>query len=189
MQDQKNPIFRSESWRRYLTRQEAAVFPRLVTPRNFAFLWLLLAAVIAISLMILFNKAPVYSPGTAIAFKRGDTAGEGSVFVVLAPGKPSQAFKAGGTGSVFLAENQPPVTGTITEIENTQIGLSEAISRFGLPAEACSTIRFPAAVLFLRITEGGHDLFRPGNQSNVYKAQVQHGTQRAISYVISATTH
>lgn len=192
MQEHQRLIFRSESWRRYLARQEATVFPRLVTPRSLAALWLLLALVMAASLTILSREAPVYSSGAAIAVTRdGNVSGE-IVFAVFLPGQQPQAFHPGNAGSVELANNRPPITGSIIEVEKAQIGLSEATSRFGLPADACSRIRFPAAVVFLRITGGGHDLLRPDNRpdnlNDVYQAQVQRGTNRAISYVISATT-
>jgi hypothetical protein len=187
MQEQKKSIFRSESWRRYLMRQEASVFPRLVTPRNFVILWGLLTAVLAISLWILLKETPVYTRGAAIAVKSDERAIGENIFAVLTGDRP-HAFQPGNAGAIELIENYAAITGTITEVENEQIGLAEAVSRFGLTGEACSVIQFPASVVFLRIPDVGHDMFRHENRTNVYKAQVQRGTQRAITYVISATT-
>src|SRR5262245_5678862 len=152
MQEHQRLIFRSESWRRYLARQEAAVFPRLATPRSLAALWLLLALVITTSLTILSKQAPVYSSGAAVAVTRSENVSDEAVFAVLLPGQQPRAFRPGNGGNIELANNRPPITGSIIEVERAQIGLSEATSRFGLPADAFSKIRFPAAVVFLRIT-------------------------------------
>ena len=188
MQEQKRLIFRTESWRRYLARQEAAVFPRLTRPRSLAALWLLLALVLGASMTILSKEAPVYCPGAAIVVTKGGSLSGEVVFAVLLTGRP-QAFRSGNAGRVDLANNQPPITGSVIEVERAQIGWSEAASRFGFPADVRSTIRFPASVALLRITADGHDLFRPDNRNVFYRAQVQSGTRRVISYVISATTH
>jgi hypothetical protein len=188
MHENKRLIFRSESWRRYLARQETTVFPRLVTPRSLAVMWLLLALVIAASLTILSKEAPVYSPGAAIAVTGGESFSAEIVFAVFLPGRQPQDFHPGNAGRVELAKNRPPITGSIIEVEKAQIGLSEATSRFGFPADAPSIIRFPASVAYLRITAGGPDLPGAVNRNVIYQAQVQRGTQRAISYVISATT-
>src|SRR5262245_1858787 len=182
MEEHKRLIFRSESWRRYLARQEATVFPRLVTPRSLAALWLLLALVMATSLTVLLKEAPVYSSGKAIAVTKAESVSGEIVFAVLLPEKRPQAFRPGAAGSVELANNRPPITGSIIEVEKALIGLSEAMSRFGLPADAFSSIRFPAAVVFLRITAGGRGLLGADNRNVVYQARVRRGTQRAISY-------
>ncbi|HKQ78668.1 MAG TPA: hypothetical protein VJ810_33530 [Blastocatellia bacterium] len=188
MQERKKLIFRSESWRRYLARQEAAVFPRLVTPRSLVVLWLSLALVIATSLAILLKETPVYSSGAAVVVSRDESVSGEIVFAVLLPGTPPQTIRPGNAGQVEASDDRPPITGSIIEVEKARIGLSEAASRFGLPADASSKIQFPASVVFLRITSGGHDLLRSDNRNVVYQAQVQSGTQRAISYVISGTT-
>jgi len=188
MQGRKRLIFRSESWRRYLARREATVFPRLVTPRSLAALWLLLALVMAAGLTILSKEAPVYSHGSAVAVTRGGIGNGETVFAVLLSGAKPRDFHPGNAAGVELAKNRPPIKGSIIEVENAQIGSAEAAARFGLRADACSTIRFPASVIFVRLTSDEHDLLRSDNRNVVYQAQVQRGTQRAISYVISATT-
>jgi hypothetical protein len=188
MQEHKRSIFRSEAWSRYLARQEATVFPRLITPRNLAALWLLLALAIAAILMILSMEAPVYSSGTAIVVKGGVGGSDEIVLAVLLSRQQPYAFRLGNAASVELAKNQPPIIGYVIEVEKAQTSLQEAVTRFGLPADARSTIRFPASVVFVRLANNG-GLFAPVNQNVIYQAQVQSGTQSAISYVISATTH
>jgi len=189
MQEHKRFIFRNEAWRRYLARQEATVFPRLVTLRGLVALWLLLALIIAASLTILSMEAPVYSAGAAIAVTRGGNVSGEIVFAVLVSGEQPPAFRPGNAAIVGLAKNRPPVTGLIIEVEKARVGLSEAVARFGLPPDARSTIRFPASVVFVRLTADGGDLLRSDNRNVIYQARVQSGKQRAISYAISATTH
>jgi len=189
MQEPKKPIFRSEAWSRYLARQEAAVFPRLVTPRGLAALWSLLALVMAAGPAILSIEIPAYSPASAIAVVRSDNGSGEAVFVALAPGKEPNVFRPGNAAIVELADNRPPVTGSIIEVEKAQIGLQEAADRFGLPPGARSSIRFPASVVFVRPAADGGDLLRSVNRNVIYQAHVQSGKQRAISYVISAATH
>jgi len=189
MQENKRLIFRSESWRRYMERQEATVFPRLVTPRSLAFLWLLLALVMAAGLTILSKEAPVYSRGLAIAVMRGESASGEFVFAVLLSGAEPRDFHPGNAACVEVAKDRPPIKGSIIEVEKAQVGSSEAAARFGLRADVCSTLRFPASVILVRLKSDEHDLLGPDNRNVVYRAQVQRGTQRAISYVISATTH
>ena len=188
MQEHKRPIFRSEALRRYLSRQEATVIPRLVMPRSLASLWIVLPLVMAASLTILSMDAPVYSSGVAIAVTRGGNAGAEAVLAALAPGEQPNTYQPGNAAVVELAKNRPPVIGSIIEVEKTQIGSSEAAARFGLSAEARSAIRFPTSVVFVRLTAGGGDLLRPDDRNVVYRVQVQHGQRRAISYVISAIT-
>src|SRR5215475_5518693 len=105
MQENKRLIFRSESWRRYMERQEATVFPRLATPRSLAVLWLLLALVIAASLTILSKEAPVYSHGSAIAVTKGGSASGEFVFAVLLSGAEPRDFHPGNGAFVEAAKN------------------------------------------------------------------------------------
>src|SRR5262245_9746059 len=92
MQENKKIIFRSDSWRRYLERQEATVVPRLATPRSLAALWTILALVISASLTILAKKAPIYSPGLAIAGANVEMNNGDGDFTILLSGQPQQAF-------------------------------------------------------------------------------------------------
>ena len=188
MQENKKIIFRSDSWRRYLERQEATVFPRLAAPRSLATLWMLLALIIATSLAILSKKAPTYSPGLAIARANGGMDNGDADFTILLSGQPKQAFHAGNSGLIEFADNTAPIMGSVIKVENSQIGLSEAMTRFGLSAETFASIRFPASVVNLRVTSTMTGGQRQANHKVVYQAQVQNGTKRAISYVISATT-
>jgi hypothetical protein len=189
MQEPKRQIFRTEAWNRYLARQEATVFPRLLTPHSLAVLWLLLALVIAGGSAILSMEAPVYSAASAIALTGAENNGSGAHFVALAPGTEPRAFQPGSGALVELAENRPPLTASIIEVEKAQIGLAEASMRFGLRADALSTIRFPASVIFVRLSADGGDLLRSVDRNVIYQAQVESGKQRAISYVISAGTN
>src|SRR5215510_4380621 len=100
MQGHKRLIFRSESWRRYLARQEATVFPRLVTPRGLAALWLFLALVTATSLTILSKEAPVYISGAAIAVTRSGSVNDEIVFAVLLSGENPRDFHPGNAAGV-----------------------------------------------------------------------------------------
>src|SRR5262249_62045909 len=135
MQGHKRLIFRSESWRRYLARQEATVFPRLVTPRGLAALWLLLALVMATGLTILSKEAPVYSHGSAVAVTRGGIGNGESLFAVLLSGAQPRDFHPGDAAGGELAKNPPPIKGSIIEVGNARIGSAEAAAR--LRSRAC----------------------------------------------------
>ena len=172
-----------------MARQEATVFPRLVTPRGLAALWLLLASVMAAGLAILSIETPAYSPASVIAVVRNGSGSGEAVLVALAPGKQPNVFHPGNAAIVELTNNRPPVTGSIIEVEKAQISLQEAAARFGLPTGALSAIRFPTSVVLVHPTADVGDLLRSVNRNVIYQAQIQSGKRRAISYVISAATH
>ncbi|WP_431631573.1 hypothetical protein [Alkalinema pantanalense] len=53
-------IFREEAVRRYVAGQESTVLPRLVSPRTFAYLWMLLGVLGMSSTIAWLTKIPAY---------------------------------------------------------------------------------------------------------------------------------
>src|SRR5215813_8742207 len=95
MQERKRQIFRNESWQRYLARQEAIVFPHLVTPRSLAVLWLILALIITASLLVLSIETSLFSPGVAVRMSGNESTPGEAVFALLFSGQMAPALRAG----------------------------------------------------------------------------------------------
>jgi hypothetical protein len=185
MQERKRQIFRNESWQRYLARQEATVFPRLVASRSLAALWLILALTLAASLLVLSREAPVYSSGVAVAVSGGNSPDGETVFVVLFPERDARSLRPGKAVEIEVAKEEAPITASVIHIETAPVSSADAMNRFGLATETLARIRFPASVAFAQPVEDMDGLLRAGNGSSGYTARVQHGSRRAISYLLS----
>ncbi len=184
MLERNRSIFRNEALQRHVARQEATVFPRLVRPRGFAALWLVLALIIGISWLILSTKAPTYIPGVAVAVQRnGDVE---TVFAILLSVTDAGFLQPGKIVEVEIAKRGAPMTASIVEVEPAQIDLPGAMARFGLTAESCSTIQFPAAAAFAHPTTDALISFKSGRHNIAYQARIRHGARRAISYLLAA---
>lgn len=60
MKSNHHPIFRADAVRRYIQSQQRAVLPRLICPRTFLYLWVLLALLLlAASLVTWLARRPL----------------------------------------------------------------------------------------------------------------------------------
>jgi len=66
----RQSIFRADALRRHMGRNDKSVFPKLVRPRTFASLWVLLGLLVASGLLLWHAVIPFYTPAIALVVER-----------------------------------------------------------------------------------------------------------------------
>jgi len=180
-------IFRKGAWERHLTRNEKAVFPKLVAPRTFAYLWLILALLSVGGMCALFAEVPVYAPALAVVVQgeAGGVAPDGGEALVALFVAPEYLPQLGVHQRVFFETRGGggPLSRQIVAVEPRPLSPSAAQRRFALPANAAAKINGPAAVAFAPLGQppGGADA--ASYLGTTYNARVEIGTQRLIQFL------
>lgn len=186
MTDPNRSIFRANAVRRYLEGREEAVLPRFVSPRVFLFLWVLFVLFLAGGFAAWSAQVPEYASGCAVVVDGKTRAlpvrGAFAVVVFLPPQHLSRLhvgqmlhLTAGPSGERI----RKPIVAVDPEISSPQ-GVEK---RFGLRAGAAQAIRQPAAVAMARWQPVSEDLPPSAYVGSVYRADVEVGSRRVISFL------
>ncbi|MGB9181377.1 MAG: hypothetical protein WCB68_19255 [Pyrinomonadaceae bacterium] len=186
MMEHKATIFRKEAWQRYMTRNEKAIFPKLVAPRTFIYLWLILTLLSIGGLFALFADIPIYAPALAVVVQETGSqeqdSKEARVALFVAPEYLSQLNVH---QRVFFKMNRGDelVSRQIVAIEPHVLSPSAAQKRFALGGNAAAKINESAAVAFVPLEQlpGGTDA--ASYLGTTYDARVEIGTQRLVQFL------
>jgi len=186
MQPANRPIFRSEAVRRYADRHEKAVLPRLVRPRVFLFLWLLLGLLLAGGAVAWFARVPDYASGRAVVARlpaEGASGGERIVVVAFLPAASHARLRVGQPMWVQWDGAAGPVSTSLSAIQ-PQLSSPEAVrKRFSLGPEEAGAITGPVAVVTASMAaEAG--VPADARVGSVGHAQVEIGSRRVFSLLL-----
>src|SRR5438034_3069399 len=139
MLNEKTAIFRSEAVKRYMTRHEKTIFPKLVAPRTFIYLWVIVGFLVIAGLCALFADIPIYAPALAVVVEgnrnQAPDSKEVRIVLLLSPGYLPELEV---NQQVFFRMNRidAPLNRQISDIEPRIISASAARSRFALSGNA-----------------------------------------------------
>lgn len=166
-------IFRDKAIRHYQQSKEKDILPRIVAPRIFLFLWILLGLLLASTVLAWLEQVPMRVEGSGIVLDQSvvagsDTGSDAVVFLsadVLGKVHAGQGVQAHvGSSSLFNA--------VVVAVQPGVKSPNEVKLRYG------QAIAEPAVVAFIRF---GPDLKAQEYAGTLIRAQVQIGTQRMLS--------
>jgi hypothetical protein len=183
MSDARRDVFRDRALRRYVDDRERAVLPRLVSPRTFLALWLLLGLLAGVGFVAWSTRVPVYAAGPAIVVTRKDEhrSEPGGVVIVFLPAESLPHLRAGQTVYLDLDGAGARLARPILNVEPEISSPSHARRRFALDAVAAEAVGTPAAVVIVDPTPLPSGLPPTAYEGAVYRGQVQIATRRALS--------
>ena len=174
----KRAIFRSEAMRRYVDRRETPAFPRLASPRGFAWLWLIIVMIIATALSALAIKIPVYRSALAVAEQRS-AAGDRPVYAILVKREDSALLSAGVTVAIESKDRRSEVDAEITRVDAEPVRAVEAAEHLGLGEKAGLQRDQRFVVGYAQALRRSAALCCEA-PATLYDARVQVGSRRAI---------
>jgi hypothetical protein len=184
MQEAKCPIFRTDALQRYTRHREAAVVPRLVSPRTFLCLWFLLGLLVASGCLAWFARVPVYASGLAVVVDgRNSTPStrEKALIVVFVPSEYLGRLRVGQALLLQLEERSKRLRTPIMAVEPGVSSPEMARRRFGLDAGAALAITQPAAIALARLQPLSSNLPEAAYVGSMYRAQIAVASRRVIA--------
>lgn len=186
MTNERTAIFRSEALRRYMSRHDKAVFPKLIAPRTFLYLWIIISLLFIGGLCALFANIPVYVSALAVVVEadKGQQQDLKDVSVVLLL-SPEYLSKVEVNQRVFLRlpRFDRPLSTQISNIEPRIVSAADARSRFALSGNAANKVNDASAVAFIPTTVLPRERDTASYVGTSGEAQVEIGSRRLISFV------
>lgn len=182
MPEPNRSIFRPEALRFHIQRNEEPVYPRLISPRAFVILWILLGVVLSIGVLAVFAEVPVHASATGFMI-------EGTaepVLALLLPPRELRHLQPGQRAFIKRYDGNLAVA-RIFAVEGSLMGPAAVRSLLDLSETAASGIKEPVAVAFARLDAGA--LAGPAGlyQGSSFVAEIELGTRRAITLFPGAT--
>lgn len=175
-------IFRAAAVRRYMQGREESVFPRLVSPRTFAYLWILLGLLVGSGLVAWFAQVPVYASGQAIVADQDDGFRYTDDEVVLVAFLPPEYCPQVGQNLLLQFDaTGERLSREIIAIEPRISSPNAARERFGLEGNTALAITRPAIVVIARFEPLPTDLPTLAYVGSVYRVDVKIRSRRVIS--------
>lgn len=183
MRKANTSIFRAEALNRYRSRDEKSALPKLVSPRVFQFLWVLLGLLLAGAALISSARIPVYASGVAVIVESEATPrnGQGKVSaLIFLPPESLPQLKAG-QPVFFRFGGDEHLSRPIMSVEPQLLSPLEASRRFALSAGAAARLNAPKAlaVVSLEPSLAGHPASTYAG--SFYDARVEIGSRRVAS--------
>ena len=179
----KQSIFREEALRRYRQRNLEPVFPRLVSPNGFFFLWILVGCLVAAGLLSWLARIPVYATGLAIVVERIELAGDSSKYWMLtvleAEALPN--LKAGQKVLIDSGPQRASLEKIILAVEPDILAPSVVESRFGLGRSVVDRLDRPCALAWVSWGQLPGEVQSADFVGATFRARVEIGSRRLIS--------
>lgn len=170
-------IFREDAVRRYLEGREKSILPRLVSPRTFIYLWLLLGLLSVSSLIAWFTKVPMYASGKAIVVRLHNQR-----IVVATFFEPQHLSSLRKTKKLFLNfDARSDRTTAILAVEPEIISPDTIQKQFTLNSHTAQQITRPSAVAIAQLEPISENLSAAAYLGSVGHAKAEVGSQRIIS--------
>jgi hypothetical protein len=141
MPDEARSIFRHEALWQTAQGTHRTVLPRLIQPRTFLCLWILIALMAVAAVLAFMAEAPVFTAGTAaIVESNGDT-----TLALILPAASRDSLQVGQTAWINWPAAADPTAVSIAAIEDAVLSPSDLRLRFALPLE---TVSGPSVLAF-----------------------------------------
>lgn len=182
----RRSIFREVAIGHYVTGQEKTVLPQLVSPRIFAYLWVLLGMLGTSSAIAWFTKIPVYATGSAVVVRWRSNPTLPNQIVVAAFLPPQSLSHLQTSEKVALQLEGSGQNGEFRSILQVQphILSPDAIQQqFALNPGVAQQINQPAAVVILPLEPLASGLPDSAYLGSVGQVKAEVGTRRLISFL------
>ncbi|HEY5002286.1 MAG TPA: hypothetical protein VII61_03995 [Ktedonobacteraceae bacterium] len=181
-------IFRKRALDKYMQRKELHVILRLVSPRMFLFLWVLLLLSVGAGAIVWSIQQPIIVQGKGVVVQPKTANGKiGKTIVVLIIIPPDQQanLKVGQPVSINIAAANITFNSTIQTIENGVMSPAAITTQLNLPIPLAQTLSGPSIVALAPVEPMSLAQTYLGSQC---QAQIQIGTQSALSILPGINT-
>lgn len=184
MKDSPRSIFRDEAIRHYIESKEKSILPKLVSPRTFCYLWLLVGLLVASGLIAWFTRIPAYASGSAVVVRwRGKPQGTREAIAIAAffPPQTLSSLRVNQRLSLRFEALSNHFSSSIVAVEPGISSPTAARQLFTLDAGAASAITQPVAIAIAPLEPLPKNLSASQYLGSVGRAEVEVGSRRAIS--------
>lgn len=173
-------IFRAKALEQHAFRWEKTILPRVVAPRFFLFLWILLGLLFSATVFAWSAQVPMYATGSGIVLAQGSTVsvrGDEAVAAVFLPATPSLKVQAGATVLLRIGSTTQ-LKATVLAVQPGVMSPDDIQQRYRLSNTPGQTITEPSIVVFVGL---GSAMPTQTYAGSLVSAQVQVGTRRVLS--------
>ena len=174
-------IFRERAVEKYMQRKEKNVVLRLVSPRMFVFLWLLLLLAVGAGALVWSIQEPIVVQGKGVVVQpktaNGKT-GQTIVVLMLLPPDQQANLKAGQPVSINITSANITFNSTIQNVEDGVMSPAAITTQLNLPVQLTQTLSGPSVVAVAPVEPMSLAKTYLGSQC---QTQVQIGTQSVLS--------
>ena len=183
MTDKPRSIFREEVVKRYLQANDESVFPRILAPRTFIYLWVLVGLSVISLLIAWCISVPVMIPGQAIVIETQNESGYDLELAILFSSEYRQTVKTGQSVFVSIESNNKPTQQQISTVAPRTLSPEEAMEIYA--ASICSPLLIlqPVSVVFSEFHPPNIGLKSRDFRGSVYTVEIEIGTQRLITLI------
>lgn len=175
----KRSIFRASAWERYQRRAEKEVLPRLIGPRSWLFLWIMLGLLVASGGLAWISRVPVYTTGPGIVTDDQSRAGtQALVLIFLTPDQLSRVQVGQTVDLLTPGTTGSRVSGQVEAIAPEILSPAEARRRYHLDGSATVVITQPSAVVSVR---PGSNFPAAQYQGSLLAARIEVGSQPVLT--------
>jgi hypothetical protein len=179
----RRSIFREDAVRRYVAGQEKTVLPRLVSPRTFTYLWMLLGLLGISSAIAWFTQIPIYATGSAVVVRWREKAALPDRIVVAAFLPPQFLTRLRKAENVVLQLGELSDHRPVLEVRPEILSPDRIQQQFALSPAVAQQINQPVAVVILPLEPIASGLSASAYLGSVGQAEVEVGTRRLISFL------
>jgi hypothetical protein len=174
-------IFRKRAVEKYMQRQEMHTILRLVSPRMFVFLWLMLLLAVGAGALVWSIQEPIQIQGKGVVVQpkaANGKVGQAIVVLILLPPDQQANFKVGQPVTVTIASSNITFNSTIQNVEGGVMSPAAVTTQLNLPVQLTQTLSGPSVVAVAAVEPMALAKTYLGSQC---QAQVQIGTQSVLS--------
>jgi hypothetical protein len=179
-------IFRAHALHCYQQGREKSVIPRHIAPKTFAYLWVLIFCLLALSLLSWLTWIPTYVPAVAIVVDGehlSSSLNQDIVLAVLVEPARLKQIREGGSLTLLRQESSDRVVHHIIEVQEEIVSPEAMRHRLGLTPQFVLPISRPAAVAIATFEPPAEGLPATAFLGSIYSVEVAVGSRRAITLV------
>jgi len=191
MAHSKVSIFRVKALQRYLTRRDETVFPKLVPPRVFFFLWIMFSLLIIGCVLVVLAEVPVYVPAVAVVMetKSLNNGNSGAaIMAVFLPAEKLSKLRAGQKVLVKLNKSGELMIRPIFAVEPRIVSPKTFQNYFALSSGVAVKINEAKAIAFVTFQPASNQISVTNYIGSFYEAEVEIGSCRLISFFNDCAT-
>lgn len=177
----ENSFFRRDAMRSYRQSQSQPVFPRLVAPKGFLFLWVLLGLLVIASSVSWAAQVPLFASGFAVVIET--EGGPGQQLLIVLPAQYLPSLHRGQKVVIELLEGRAQWVSTISSVVPEVQPPGTVESNFVIPACAVSRMGQPVALSLAKWEPIGEGSLSADYVGSIYDARVEVGARRLISFL------
>lgn len=186
MTDKPRSIFREEVVKRHFQASDESIFPKIISPKTFICLWILVGLFL-IGLLIAWSVSiPVYSVGQGIVVALDNKDYETPHDIALAvflPAEYRDELNIGQHVRVYMDSRGERSQQKILDIDPRILSPEKAKKEYTASQEASLAITYPVSVILTSFTPPSDKIKADSYIGSLYRTDIEIGRQRILALV------